>query len=70
MVEFKLATRASDYATAKELFLEYAAGLPVDLSFQNFRTEVERISDEYGPPSGVLILVMDDHDPIGCFCYS
>jgi len=53
-------------AAAKELFLEYADELSVDLCFQGFTEEVESLPGKYCPPRGVLFVVTDESAPIAC----
>jgi GNAT superfamily N-acetyltransferase len=68
MIELKSAQSENDYAIAKELFLEYASQLGVDLGFQNFDKEVETIKSEYALPEGALFIGFDrEQNPIGCF---
>ena len=54
------------WAAARRLIEEYAAGLGVDLCFQNFQEELNNLRIEYGPPDGVLLLAERDGDWAGC----
>jgi GNAT superfamily N-acetyltransferase len=68
ILQLKSADTEADYALAKNLFLEYASQLGVDLSFQNFAREIETIREEYSPPSGSLFLAVDNElNAVGCF---
>ena len=55
-----------DWTWARALIEEYAAGLGVDLCFQNFDDEIEHLSSHYGPPRGVMLLAMDGEEVLGC----
>lgn len=67
-IELNEATHESDYATAKKLFLEYAEQLGVDLSFQDFHTEIENVKTAYSAPSGAIILARNSSGTaVGCF---
>jgi GNAT superfamily N-acetyltransferase len=55
-----------DVPVVRALFLEYAAGLGIDLCFQNFEAEVAGLPGRYAPPSGRLLLAVGDSGPAGC----
>ena len=65
-IELVVATLPAEFQAGRALFEEYAAQLGVDLCFQNFSAELDRLSEMYGPPGGRLILAADDSGYIGC----
>lgn len=50
----------------KQLFIEYAAWLGIDLSFQGFAEELERFPGGYAPPRGRILLALEEGQPAGC----
>jgi GNAT superfamily N-acetyltransferase len=56
----------ADYALARTLFEEYARSIGVDLCFQDFAAELDRLPVMYGPPSGALLILKLGGDIAGC----
>ncbi|HNP22241.1 MAG TPA: GNAT family N-acetyltransferase [Panacibacter sp.] len=60
------ATTDQQFSDAAQLFREYAASLDIDLSFQGFEKELASLSQQYGKPTGALVLAYFDGVAIGC----
>jgi ribosomal protein S18 acetylase RimI-like enzyme len=50
----------------RELFVEYAAWLNVDLCFQGFEAELAALPGAYARPDGLLLLATRDGQAAGC----
>ena len=59
----------SDVPTVRALFAEYAAGLGIDLCFQQFDEELVGLPGAYAPPTGGLFIARDGEAPAGCVAF-
>ena len=50
----------------REIFIEYADFLQVDLCFQDFEKELQTLHEVYYPPLGCIILGKDNNQVMGC----
>jgi ribosomal protein S18 acetylase RimI-like enzyme len=69
MSQFQLskARTAEEIAAVATLFREYADWLGIDLSFQDFESELTTLPGKYAPPFGELLLARSvDGDSLGC----
>lgn len=66
MIEILEAIDTAAVETVRGLFREYQEALGVDLSFQDFETELRTLPGDYAPPRGRLLLALEDGAPAGC----
>jgi GNAT superfamily N-acetyltransferase len=56
-----------DYKATILLFTAYAESLGIDLSFQNFKAELDAMPGKYSPPMGEILLARTkDGTAVGC----
>ena len=60
------ATTPEHIAEVRELFLEYAQWVQVNLCFQGFQEEVASLPGKYAPPQGAILLAVDGDAVVGC----
>jgi len=65
MLKIVQAETQEQIATARELMMEYATRLGVDLCFQGFEEEMKMLPGKYAPPSGCILLALWDERPAG-----
>lgn len=66
VIELASAKGAQQMDEARVIFREYAAGLGIDLCFQNFEEELATLPGEYAAPRGALLLARVDGALAGC----
>lgn len=65
-IQFITPDSSDQLAATRQIFLEYAKQLGVDLCFQNFEAELAGLPGEYGEPGGALLLALVDGEIAGC----
>jgi putative acetyltransferase len=53
-------------AATRQMFMEYAEQLGIDLCFQNFEAELAGLPGEYQAPAGTLLLALVNGETAGC----
>lgn len=65
-IQFITPESPAQLAALRQIFMEYAKQLGIDLCFQNFEAELADLPGEYGAPGGVLLLALVDGEIAGC----
>ncbi|MBI5059754.1 GNAT family N-acetyltransferase [candidate division KSB1 bacterium] len=66
MVRVVDGSRAEWVGVVRELFVEYARWIGIDLEFQQFAAELAALPGDYSPPGGRLNLALADDEVAGC----
>ena len=66
MTDYIIAQSEKEYKITSALFKEYAVWLNVDLGFQNFEEELQRLKEMYAAPYGGIALCKKENDFIAC----
>jgi putative acetyltransferase len=62
----RVASGGLQLESVRGLFLEYARSLGFSLCFQGFDRELATLPGDYAPPSGCLLLALEDGNAAGC----
>ena len=57
-----------EYQVARGLVEEYIESLDVSLDFENMENELDRLQEYHGPPTGMISLVREEGEYVGCLC--
>lgn len=66
MIAIEPARFPSDLPLVQALFREYTASLGIDLSFQDFESELASLPGKYAPPRGRLLIARRGAQAMGC----
>ena len=67
LIRIEPARSPRDLQSTAQLFAEYAESLGLDLSFQDFDTELTSLPGKYAPPTGDILLARDTSgNAVGC----
>jgi len=65
-VRIAQAVGREEISSVRDLMREYADSLGVDLSYQNFESELQSLPGEYAAPGGSLLLACAGDEAAGC----
>lgn len=66
MIHIQTARFPEQLDVVRTIFREYAESLGIDLSFQNFDSELADLPGKFAPPRGRVLLAYHDDELIGC----
>ncbi|PKM79959.1 MAG: GNAT family N-acetyltransferase [Firmicutes bacterium HGW-Firmicutes-14] len=65
-MEIQIVESPQSMNLVRELFVEYATSLHIDLYLYGFGQELDTLPGNYTPPSGRLLLAIEDGEIAGC----
>lgn len=65
-IEINKITSSQDLEDVKQLFREYVEFLQVNLDFQDFESELDKLPAKYAEPEGTIFLAKINNQPAGC----
>jgi ribosomal protein S18 acetylase RimI-like enzyme len=68
-IALRWAQGPDDIEAVRALFLDYQADLGIDLCFQGFAAELDKLPDVYAPPNGAIALALVGGSPAGCCAF-
>ncbi len=66
MIEIFPARFPEQLEVVRVIFREYAESLGIDLSFQNFESELADLPGKFAAPRGCVLLARNNEDVVGC----
>jgi len=66
MVEIYTARFPEHLGVVRAIFREYAESLSIDLSFQDFESELADLPGKFAPPRGRVLLAQSNGQVVGC----
>jgi putative acetyltransferase len=64
-IKIMIAHSEQDFSDSREIILEYAASLGIDLAFQNFDDEMKNLEQMYTAPYGGIVLASVNGKTVG-----
>ncbi|MFM0506968.1 GNAT family N-acetyltransferase [Paraburkholderia sp. RL17-373-BIF-A] len=66
MIQITTAQFPQQLEAVRAIFREYAESLGIDLSFQNFESELADLPGKFAAPRGRVLLAHNDEELVGC----
>jgi ribosomal protein S18 acetylase RimI-like enzyme len=65
-IQIKSPCATGEWNSAREILVEYAGSLQVDLCFQDFENELAELPGQYSQPRGTFLLALVNGEVAGC----